>query len=64
MSEKSIIFNNKKVNKSNFYRNIKPFKIDDVDVNKILLFKKEPHGKGSLNTLLNIMTIMSLNHYV
>ena len=55
MSEKSIIFNNKKVNKSNFYRNIKPFKIDDVDVNKILLFKKEPHGKGSLNTLLNIM---------
>ena len=64
MSEKSIIFNNKKVNKSNFYRNIKPCKIDDVDVNKILLFKKEPHGKGSLNTLLNIMTIMSLNHYV
>ena len=47
MSEKSIIFNNKKVSKSNFYRNKKLFKIDDVDVNKILLSKKEPHGKGS-----------------
>ena len=35
MSEKSIVCNNKKINKSNFYRNKKPFKVDDIDVNKI-----------------------------
>ena len=46
MSEKSINFkkNNKKINKSNFYKNKKIFKIDDIDVNKILVFKKESYG--------------------
>ena len=32
----------KKIN--NFYKNIKAFQIDDVDVNKILVSKKEPYG--------------------
>ena len=46
MSEKSINFkkNNKKINKSNFYKNKKIFKIDDIDVNKILVSKKESYG--------------------
>ena len=35
-----MIFQNKKINKSNFYRNKKLFKIDDVDINKILVTKK------------------------
>ena len=35
-----MIFQNKKTNKSNFYRNKKLFKIDDVDINKILVTKK------------------------
>ena len=35
MSEKNIIFNDKKISKSNFYRNKKLFNIDDIDVNKI-----------------------------
>ena len=35
MSEKSIVFSNKKINKRNFYRYKKPFKIDYIDVNKI-----------------------------
>ena len=30
------------INISNFYRNKKLFKIDDIDVNKILVSKKEP----------------------
>ena len=30
--------------KSNFYKNKNAFQIDDVDVNKILVSKKEPHG--------------------
>ena len=45
MTGENIIFNNKKINKSNFYRNKKPFILDDLDVNKILVSKKEPYGK-------------------
>ena len=48
MSEKNIIFNDKKISKSNFYRNKKLFNIDDIDVNKILISKKEPYGKKIL----------------
>ena len=44
MSEKSINFGDKKINKSNFYKNKKIFKIDDIDVNKILVSKKESYG--------------------
>ena len=43
MSGKSINFD--KINKSNFYKNKKIFKIDRVDVNKILVSKKEPYAK-------------------
>ena len=44
MSEKSIIFDDKEIKKSNFYKNKKLFKIDDIDVDKILVSKKEPYG--------------------
>ena len=44
MSGKNINFNNKKMNKSNFYKNKKINKIDDVNVNNILVSKKEPYG--------------------
>ena len=47
MNGKNIIFNNKKINKSNFYKNRKPFDIDGIDVHKILVSKKEPYGKKS-----------------
>ena len=47
MSRKSINFDDKKINKSNFYKNKKPFIIDDIDVNKILISKKEPYGRKS-----------------
>ena len=47
MSGKNINFDDKKINKSNFYKNKKPFIIDDIDVNKILISKKEPYGKKS-----------------
>ena len=45
MTEKTINFNNKKINKSNFYRTKRLFKIDDIDVDKILISKKELYGK-------------------
>ena len=44
MSEKNINFNDKKINKSNFYRNKTVFKIDDIDVDEILVSKREPYG--------------------
>ena len=44
MSGKKILFNDKKINKKNFYKNGKLFKINDIDVNKILVSKKEPYG--------------------
>ena len=44
MIRKSILFDDKKINTSNFYKNKKRFKIDDIDVDKILVSKKESYG--------------------
>ena len=41
MNGNNIIFNNKKINKINFFKCRKLSKIDDTDVNKILVSKKE-----------------------
>ena len=38
---------NKKIEKRGFYKNKKPLHIDDIDVNKILVTKKEPYGKNN-----------------
>ena len=43
MSEKNVNFGDKKVRKSNCYKNKKVIKIDDIDVNKILVSKEEPY---------------------
>ena len=49
MSGKKKIFNDKKMNKSNFYKNKKLFKIDEINFVKILVSKKESYGiKNSL----------------
>ena len=46
MNGKSINFNNKNINKSGFYnKNKKIFNVNDIDVNKILVSKKEQYGK-------------------
>ena len=44
MSGKNINFDNKKINKSGFYKKKHISSIDDIDVNKILVSKKEPYG--------------------
>ena len=65
MSGKNINFEDKKINKSNFYKNKKLFKIEDIDINNILNSKKESCAqKIHLNTLLDIMMMMSLDIYV
>ena len=46
MSTSNINFNDKKIMKSDFYnKNKKIFNISDIDVNKILVSKKEIYGK-------------------
>ena len=46
MNRNSIDFNNKNIKKSEFYnKDIKIFNIDDIDVNNILVTKKEQYGK-------------------
>ena len=43
MSGKTIIFNDKKVRKSNFYKNKKIYRIEDIDINNVLVSKKEQY---------------------
>ena len=65
MISKSISFDDKQINKSNFYKNKNLFKIYDIDANKILISKKDLYDKKShLNTLLNIVKMMTLDHYL
>ena len=46
MNGKNINFDNKNIKKSDFYnKNKKIFNIDDINVNKILVSKKEQYGK-------------------
>ena len=44
MSGKNINFDDKKIKKSDFYKNKKINKIDDINVNNILISKKELYG--------------------
>ena len=44
MSGKNINFDDKKSKKVKFYKNKNVTRIDDIDVNKILVSKKEPYG--------------------
>ena len=43
MSEKTINFGDKKINKKDSYNNKKQFNIEDIDINKILICKPETY---------------------
>ena len=45
MNGNNINFENKKIKKTKFYQNKKVFQINDIDVNKMLVSKKEPYDK-------------------
>ena len=65
MSGKNILFNDEKIKTSNFYKNKKLSKIDDIDVNKILVSKKESYGtKKSLKYFIGYNGDDSLDRYV
>ena len=49
MSGNNINFDDKKIKKSEFYKNKKMSNINDIDVNKILVSKKESHGIKDLS---------------
>ena len=44
MSGKNINFDDKKIKRSSFYKNKKINNIEEIDVNNILVSKKEPYG--------------------
>ena len=53
MSNKTTIFEYKKISKSNFYKNKKILNLFDLDVNKILVSKKESYRtKNSLKCFI------------
>ena len=57
-------FGDKKVNKSNFYQNKKLLKIDDINVNKVLVSKKEPrYGKTRVTNYELRVTSYELKAY-
>ena len=46
--ERTQISATKKIKNRNFYKNKKVTKINDIDVNKILVSKEEPYGTKNL----------------
>ena len=47
MSGKNIDFEDRKIKKSDFYKNKKVINIDSIDVNKILVSKEESYGTNN-----------------
>ena len=66
MNGKRINFDNKNIKKSDFYnQNKKIFNIDDTDVNKILVSKKEQYVEyNSFKYFIGYMVMMLLDHYI
>ena len=63
MSGKNISFNDKKIRKSTFYKNKKiNNNIEDIDVNNILVSKKESYGNK--NSLKYFIGYNDNDHYV
>ena len=52
MSEKTINFGDKEINKKDFYNNKKEFNIKDIDTNKILISKPVSYGKKNMKKYL------------
>ena len=67
MSEKTINFGGKKINKKDFYINKKQFNIKDIDINRILISKPESYDKNNMRKYItgyNNNTISSLQSFL
>ena len=63
MSRKNVNFGDKQIKRIDFFKRKKVTKINDVDVNKILVSKEEPYVQEiHSNTLLDITIMMLLHH--
>ena len=63
MSNKTINFGDKKINKKYFYNNKKQFNIKDIETNKILISKPVSYGKNNMKKYIfgyNESTIIPL----
>ena len=64
---KNVNFDDRKIKKSDFHKNKIVTKIDDTDVNTILVSKDEPYGtKNSFKYFIgyNDNDVILLDHYV
>ena len=67
MSEKTINFEDKKINKKDFYNNKKQFDIKEIDTNKILISKPESYDKNNMRKYIigyNDNTIIPLQLFL
>ena len=66
MSEKTINFGDKKINKKDYYNNKRQFNIEDIDINKILISKPEIYEKNMRKYIIgyNDNTISSLQLFL
>ena len=67
MSEKTINFGDKEINKKDFYNNKKQFNIKDIDTNKILISKPISNGKNNMRKYIigyNDSTIIPLQLFL
>ena len=67
MSENTINFRDKKINKKDFYNNKKQFNIKDIDINQILISKPESCDKNNMRKYIigyNDYTIRSLQLFL
>ena len=66
ISGKSMSFGDKKIKKSNLYKNKRLFKINDIDANKVVVSKKKKNHmtQKSFKYIIGYDDIMSLDHYV
>ena len=63
MSRKNVNFGDKQIKRIDFFKRKKVTKINDVDVNKILVSKEGPYVQEiHSNTLLDITIMMLLHH--
>ena len=67
MSEKTINFGDKKINKNDFYNNKNQFNIKDIDTNKILISKPVSYSKNNMKKYIieyNDNTIIPLQLFL
>ena len=64
MSEKTLKFNNIRLNKKEFHKPKEPIDLMSVNVNQVVLFDKFNHNNKAISILLVTKKVKLLNYYV